>query len=284
MRIHINNTAPLVHAIARTLEKDAASLEGWRCLHVAYCENDDVEWYAEMLRHMQKTNRDLDCEVIYCEDDDLLFMSRTLPVDDLYALAHMFIVTAPAEGGKSSEVALYDMYHDWRSVKALLLAKVDDACMPAMEACQHSFGEVASLSEMFHEAKKTRLARQPLHVMVVEDDALTRGIVSSAFKENYALITAVNAQEAIENYMRYAPEIVFLDIGLPDASGLAVLHQIMASDKDAYVVMFSGNNYLENVATALSQGASGFIAKPFKPEKMRRYIQESGHHHRQYHA
>lgn len=284
MRIHINHTEPLIHAIALTLEKDPASLEGWRCLHVGYSANDDVEWYAEMLRHLHKTSRDLDCEAIYCDDDDLLFLSRTLPVDDLYALAAMFIVRAEATGDAANEVALYDMYRDKREVKALLMSKVSAGCTAITPASNHSFGEVASMTEVFEEAKKARFARQPLHVMVVEDDALTRGIVSNAFKDNYALITATNAQEAVENYLLYAPEIVFLDIGLPDVSGFDVLQQIMASDKDAYVVMFSGNNYLENVATALSQGASGFIAKPFKPDKMRHYIQERAVHRQQHQA
>jgi DNA-binding NtrC family response regulator len=118
--------------------------------------------------------------------------------------------------------------------------------------------------------------------MVVEDDPLTRRLVANAFKQDYALITAATAQEAVMNYLIHAPDIVFLDIGLPDANGFNVLHQIMTSDPDAYVVMFSGNSYLDNVTNALSNGAAGFISKPFKKDKMFQYIQESSRHHHKY--
>jgi two-component system chemotaxis response regulator CheY len=282
MRIHTEHTEPFIQALVATIEKDPASLEGWRFLHVSYRKNDDVEWYGKMLEHLQKSNKDLDCEVIRCADDDLLFLSRTVSVDGLYALANMFIVAASLSAGEEGAVALYDVYHDWRIVKALLRSKAGEASAPITLTSTHSFGESASLEEVFGEAKKLRTARQPQRVMVVEDDPLTRRIVTNALKENYALITASNAQEAVENYLLHAPDIVFLDIGLPDASGFDVLHQIMATDKDAYVVMFSSNSYLDNVTTALTHGASGFVAKPFRQEKMRRYIQESALHHRKH--
>jgi DNA-binding NtrC family response regulator len=143
----------------------------------------------------------------------------------------------------------------------------------------HDFGEITSLQEVFNEAKKRRKGRQPQYVMVVEDDPLTRRIVSQAFKENYALITAQNAHEAVADYLLHAPDVVFLDIGLPDASGFDVLKQIIACDPDAYVVMFSSSHYPENVSKAMDEGASGFIAKPFKKESLSGFIRSSAVHH-----
>jgi DNA-binding NtrC family response regulator len=144
----------------------------------------------------------------------------------------------------------------------------------------HHFGEVASLQDVFTEAKKRRRGRQPAYVMVVEDDPLTRRIVSHAFKENYAIISAQNAQEAVADYLLHAPDVVFLDIGLPDASGFEVLDLIMSCDPDAYVVMFSSNHYAENVNKAMKAGASGFVAKPFRKENLSGYILGSAFHHR----
>jgi CheY-like chemotaxis protein len=282
MRIHTQNTEQCLQALAITISKDPASLENWRCLHVAYHENRDVEWYEEILKHLQKTNKDLDCEVICCEDNDVFFISRHLQVDELYDLANRFIIAASDEHGTADEVALYDMYRDALLVSELLHSKITAPMLPAAPASTHDFGETQALQELFNEAKKRRKARQPLHVMVVEDDVLTRRLVASAFKESFALITASNAQEAVANYLLYAPDIVFLDIGLPDASGFDVLRQMIATDADAYVVMFSGNSYLDNVTTALSQGASGFVAKPFKQDKMRHYILGSAAHHQKH--
>jgi CheY-like chemotaxis protein len=233
-----------------------------------------------MLEHLQSTNKDLDCEVIHCADDDMLFISRNATVDRLYDLAHMFILAASDAQGKADEVALYDMCKDAVLVRTLLLHKAVAPAAAAPATAPHSFGEIEALQDIFVEARQRRQARMPLHVMVVEDDPLTRRIVANAFKENYALITAATAEEAVVNYLLYAPDIVFLDIGLPDASGFDVLHQIITCDADAYVVMFSANSYLDNVTTAVSSGASGFVAKPFRHEKMRGYIQHSAHHHR----
>lgn len=146
----------------------------------------------------------------------------------------------------------------------------------------HDFGEIASLQEVFNEAKKRRKGRQPQYVMVVEDDPLTRRIISQAFKENYALINAQNAHEAVADYLLHAPDVVFLDIGLPDTSGFEVLDLLMACDPEAYIVMFSSNHYPENVSRAMKAGASGFIAKPFSKENLSGYIRSSAAHHHKY--
>ncbi len=142
-----------------------------------------------------------------------------------------------------------------------------------------NFGEVGSLREVFAHAKKLRQNRSPQFIMVVEDDPITRRIVTNSFKDNYALITAQNAQEAVADYMMYAPDVVFLDIGLPDSSGFEVLDLLVACDPDAYVVMFSSHDHPDIVKKAKKSGASGFVSKPFKKEDMRGYILSSAYHH-----
>lgn len=142
------------------------------------------------------------------------------------------------------------------------------------------FGEIGALQDLFLETKQRRRSRHPQYVMIVEDDPVTRRVVSQAFKENYAIISAQNAHEAVSNYLLHAPDVVFLDIGLPDANGFAVLKQIISCDPEAYVVMFSGNDYPDNIAQAFCEGAMGFVAKPFKKESLSHYIRGSVVHHR----
>jgi DNA-binding NtrC family response regulator len=143
----------------------------------------------------------------------------------------------------------------------------------------YNFGEISSMQDLFADVKKRRRGRQPQYVLVVEDDPLTRRIVSYSFKENYALVTAQSAHDAVANYLLYAPDIVFLDIGLPDVDGFAVLKQILHCDPDAYVVMFSSHSSSDTVAKALYEGAMGFVGKPFKSQDMRQYIESSSDHH-----
>lgn len=141
------------------------------------------------------------------------------------------------------------------------------------------FGETGALQEVFAEVKKRRPARSPAHVLVVEDDLLTSRIVTSTFKQTYAMIAAGDAHEAVADYMTHAPDIVFLDIGLPGLDGFAALHEIISIDPNAYIVMLSGNTNPENINRAMAEGARGFISKPFTRETLNHYILGSKAHH-----
>lgn len=142
-----------------------------------------------------------------------------------------------------------------------------------------AFGEIGSLQEVFTEAKTRRRGRCPAHVLVVEDDPLTRRVVVGALGEAHAMITEENAKGAVASYLLHAPDIVFLDIGLPDIDGFSVLDQIMTIDPDAFVVMFSSHDDTQTIDKALAAGAKGFVSKPFKKEALRSYIQGSSVHH-----
>jgi len=74
-------------------------------------------------------------------------------------------------------------------------------------------------------------------------------------------------------YMTYQPDVVFLDINLPDKNGYEVLQWIMRNDPGANVVMFSSNDHMDNITDALDAGASGFIGKPFIKKQLLDYIQ-----------
>ena len=280
MRIHNQQADLFVAALAASINKDPSSLEGWLCLHVPQHDDAHYEQVEDVLMRLKARHTDMDCDVVHCTDNDLLLISRALKADALYSLAHEFL----ADSADIADTPIYDMFYDWRAVHTLLQEKTDASSPAASPNTPYSFNTSASLYEVFVEAKELRKKRDQLWMMVVEDDPLTRRIVSNSFKDHYALITASNAQEAISCYLLHAPDIVFLDIGLPDASGFDVLQHIIAQDADAYVVMFSSNSYLDNVTAALGRGASGFIPKPFKKDKMHYYIMDSALHHATIHA
>ncbi len=282
MHLHSEHSGSFIHALAAAISKDPTSLECWRFVHIEHGEISNKAQHYAILDQLQKAHSELECDMVQCADDDIFFITRSMHHEELHALANEFINAASIVEAGVAHYALYDLFRDADYVRDLLLTKTGAIQTTAPKPSAHHFGETASLSEVFQEAKKLRNVRMPLHVMVVEDDPLTRLMLTGAFNKNYALITAANAQEAMMNYLVHAPDIVFLDIGLPDASGFDVLHHILATDRDAYVVMFSSNSYLDNVTRALSSGASGFVAKPFKKERMRQYIQNSALHHRKH--
>lgn len=281
MRLHTENTEHYIHTLSNVIYKDPFSLEAWQIVHVERDASDttDTKTLLQTIRAVKDRLKHVDCELVFCADTDILLISRE---HDRAALKDI------AQHITQGTVQSYQLPDQWRELHALLQAKTKTATMNAITK-QHvqqlptvDFGDISSLNEVFAEARKRRKARSPLHILLVEDDPLTRRIAANVFKEEYALITAKDAQDAIGCYFSYAPDIVFLDINLPDADGFNVLRQIIANDPESYVVMFSGNSYLDNITRAFSQGAQGFIAKPFNHNKMHHYVTDCAIARRKY--
>jgi two-component system chemotaxis response regulator CheY len=74
---------------------------------------------------------------------------------------------------------------------------------------------------------------------------------------------AKNGNNAVEIYKALVPDIVMLDISMPDGDGIAALKQIMELDRDAVVVMLTVVGKPEIVLEALNCGARSFLTKPF---------------------
>ncbi|MBI1274821.1 response regulator [bacterium] len=275
MRIIKENAQNYIRSLAECIGRDPASLESWRCIHMQFAEaapGINPAFPLGTLQAMQAEYKIADCDVVLCQDRDILLIGQAPGVDILHELQTR--ITEAAEVHDKPQSHLHDLFYGWRDIRKILLSKVPDAASVTLPDDLANFGETAYVSEAFAAAKKCRSARNPMHILVVEDDDMTRRFVSNLFKEEYALITAKDAREAIVNYLLHAPDIVFLDINLPDHNGFQVLKEIIHKDPEAYVVMFSGNSYLDNITHALNAGASGFVPKPFSKEKMRHYIED----------
>lgn len=109
-------------------------------------------------------------------------------------------------------------------------------------------------------------------VLLIEDDAVTGWMVRNVLGGCCDLKIAGTGTDAIECFNKIAPDIVFLDINLPDFSGFEVLRHIREASPQAKVVMFTHHDALENMSRALAEGASGFIAKPFRQAELLSYI------------
>ncbi len=278
MRLFLNNSAEYLQNLASSISKDPASLETWRCVHVPHHEASPSDWAQNQLQRLAGKHPNCDCDAVLCDDNDILFIGCKPSDDEFLQFGYEVEYRLPSQ--RAITTSFYDLRRDWPKIRSLLVSKCRQASgAGAKIEGQHNFGEVSSLQENFLETAAIRKFRQPLYILLVEDDPVTQKAVSNCFKNDYAVITASDAQEGVMNYLLYAPDIVLLDIGLPDTNGLHALRQIIKCDSEAFVVMFSGNGYLDNIVAALSNGASGFITKPFRKEKLRHYILESAQHH-----
>lgn len=137
----------------------------------------------------------------------------------------------------------------------------------------HSVSHFHELIELWKRVEASKQGRKEPHLMLVDDDALTRHIIARTLKNDYALLTATNTAEAIRKHILFAPDIIFLDIQLPDHDGFAFLQHVRQHDPNCRIIMFSGNNYFENRLKAFACGAAGFIAKPFHRDAFEHYIE-----------
>ncbi len=105
-------------------------------------------------------------------------------------------------------------------------------------------------------------------VLVVDDAAFMRvSIKNMLSKHNYEVVgEAENGKVALAKYQELNPDIVTMDITMPEMDGLESLKKILAVNPAANVVMVSAMGQESMVREAVLTGAKGFIVKPFKED------------------
>ena len=109
-------------------------------------------------------------------------------------------------------------------------------------------------------------------VLLIEDDPVTRWMVRCALKDECRFATAATANKAFAICQSYKPDVVFLDIGLPDKNGCEVLEWLMRNDPGVRVIMFTSCQDMNLISSALDIGAKGFLPKPFTKDGFLSYI------------
>lgn len=111
------------------------------------------------------------------------------------------------------------------------------------------------------------------NILVVDDAVFMRKILSDVLtKDGHKIVgEAENAKEAVELYKKLKPDIVTLDIIMPDVDGvdaMKAIKEINAFDKDAKIIMVSAMGQQELVVEAIQAGAKDFIVKPFQSSRV----------------
>ena len=107
-------------------------------------------------------------------------------------------------------------------------------------------------------------------VLVVDDAAFMRKMVSDALaKGGHEVVgEAGNGVEAIARFQELTPDLMTLDITMPEKDGLSALAEIVAADPSARVVMCSALGQEAKVLEAIKLGAKDFVVKPFQPDRV----------------
>lgn len=106
--------------------------------------------------------------------------------------------------------------------------------------------------------------------MIVDDAAFMRATLKDILTKNGFEVAAeaVNGADALQKYELHKPDIVTMDITMPEMDGMEALSKIMEQDPNAKVVMCSAIGQQANVMASIKSGAKDFIVKPFQPERV----------------
>lgn len=113
-----------------------------------------------------------------------------------------------------------------------------------------------------------------IRVVVVDDEALVRSgfrLILNAADDIEVVATTAGA-EAVEAVRRESPDVVLLDIRMPDVDGLTVLRQVRALPKAPVVAMLTTFDADEYILTALRSGAAGFLLKDTEPDQLAQLV------------
>lgn len=100
------------------------------------------------------------------------------------------------------------------------------------------------------------------NILIVDDERSMRRGLKMTLGKKYPVSTAKNGKEALELFQKERPDIVLLDIGLPDISGIDVLRQIKTQKKDTQVIMITAVEDVKSVVEAIKIGAYDYLVKP----------------------
>ena len=107
-------------------------------------------------------------------------------------------------------------------------------------------------------------------ILLVDDAQIMRMMMGKVFKEaGYEIVgQASTGVEAVEKYLDLRPDLVMMDITMPEMSGIEAVKEIMELDPKAKIIMCSAMGQKSMVLESIEAGARNFIIKPFEPQKL----------------
>ncbi len=107
-------------------------------------------------------------------------------------------------------------------------------------------------------------------VLLVDDTTFMRRMLREILSQGGYEVAAEarNGLEAVEQYRQAKPDLVVMDITMPEMDGIAAVREILRQDGAARIIMCSALGQDEPIVEALEAGARDFVLKPFLPEKV----------------
>ena len=106
-------------------------------------------------------------------------------------------------------------------------------------------------------------------ILIVDDEPDIRAVIGDILEdENYQVEQSANAQQAREVFLNFNPDLILLDIWMPDVDGISLLKEWIGQGVDKPIIMISGHGNVETAVEAIRNGAYDFLEKPLSTAKM----------------
>ncbi|HOO51553.1 MAG TPA: response regulator [Alphaproteobacteria bacterium] len=279
----------LVH-LDHFLKKISDKPDSWRLISIEFQNNDILEsrlFENLCLKSLQSSFEQTECHIFWVKPEFILvfFQGRALPIEK--CVEEFFHHTEFKGFGRFFDILDLSIHWDTmlgvvdrirknKNVQQHLKTQEktgdlsqDKNHQTTIDKPQNSSGLMIELSrDKLTQMSSVRAHRSRPLVLLVEDDAFTQQLVKLAIKDEFEIISAETALQALAYYQRHLPDMVFLDIQLPDGNGINLLQKISAADANNYIVMLSSHTQKEKIIECQGFGAKGFIGKPFTRQRL----------------
>lgn len=151
----------------------------------------------------------------------------------------------------------------------VLLRKMSAAGMKQIQIDLSQKGDSITFADDLYSQRETRSGNV---FLVVDDDAFIRKSMKTLLSSCGDIVEVEAGKQVVPAYLKHNPDMIFLDIHMPDKTGLELIPDIMEVDSDAFIVILSADSNAENVMSALEEGAIGFLTKPPSKAKVQEYL------------
>jgi RNA polymerase sigma factor (sigma-70 family) len=115
------------------------------------------------------------------------------------------------------------------------------------------------------------MTAEPVHVLIVDDDDLMRAGLKAVLSSDETIDVvgeASNGRTAVQRVLELRPDVVLMDVRMPDLDGIAATREVVAASPEAKVVILTTFEQDDYIFGALNAGASGFLLKRTSPEEL----------------
>lgn len=258
-----------IRMLAGAIEQDPVSWEGWYCLHInmnhIIKSQTDPSTEIHIINLLDTYLADGYSKSLFYGNNDLFIICHDIPRSMIYEAGWHLSDLLSAKFNKVPSVTLFDIYTQSEYFSNLLYDRIytasKNASIPQKQKDIHN-----RLPE--HTSSTSTIT----NVLIVEDEYSTANLLLDSLHDSCDAILKTDMKEALEQCHHHFPDIIFLELHLPDGDGREMLSYILAHHPTTKVIIISNDSEVETMMETLNMGATGYIMKPLRKEQLRHYL------------